>query len=274
MGRWRKLVLLFTAFIPSTSAQITNGGYYGYGSASLPELLSQVFGIRVSEPYHVLGILATFSVMWVSAYVIFKIALQYLDKNLEDSNMDTPFQDAVGLTDDDSRNVLAVLTLLITLTVVGSAGFTGLIRGWQSMILLAFTFMILAGTLFILIGGVGGTIAGSAYITGASVKATSSGVGQMVEGIEATKEALDRAETEEEQIEEEEAREEDEIDEGEEEEADEEAETTARELEQVIRILSDAEDEINELMDEEIDELEEDIDRIRRIINLLGESDE
>jgi hypothetical protein len=267
MGRWRKLVLLFTAFIPSASAQITNGGYYGYGSASLPELLSQVFGITVSEPYHVLGILATFSVMWVSMYVIFKIALQYLDDNLEDSNMDTPFQDAVGLTDDDSRNVLAVLTLLITLTVVGSAGFAGLINGWQSMILLAFTFMLLAGTIFIILGGVGGTIAGSTYITGASMNATAA-------GIEETKEALDRVKTEEEQIEREEEREEEEIDEGDEDEADEEAETTARELEEVIRILSDAEDELDELFDEEIDELENDIERIRRVINLLGESDE
>ena len=264
MGRWSKLALLFSAVIPTASAQITNGGY-GYGTASIPELFSQLFGIRVSDPYQLLGILATFSVMWVSTYIIFKVALQYLDENLED-NMDTPFQDAVGLTDEDSSNVLAVLTLLITLTVIGSAGFAGLINGWQAMILLAFTFMILAGTIFIIIGGVGGTVAGSTYLAGASINATA-------KGIEETKEALDRVGAEEEQIEREEEREEEEIDDGDEEEADEEANATAQELEEVIQILSDAEDELNELFEEEIDELEDDIDRIRRIINLLGEND-
>ena len=267
MGRWSKLALLFSAVIPTASAQITNGGYgYGYGTASIPELFGQIFGISVSDPYQLLGILATFSVMWVSTYVIFKIALQYLDENLEDSNMNKPFQDAVGLTDDDSTNVLALLTLLITLTVVGSAGFAGLINGWQAMILLAFTFMILAGTIFVIIGGVGGTVAGSTYLTGASINATA-------KGIEETKQALDRVGAEEEQIEEEEEREEEEIDEGEDEQADEEANVTAQELEEVIQILSDAEDELNELMDEEIDELEDDIEKIRRIINLLGEND-
>lgn len=265
MGRWSELALLFSAVIPTASAQITNSGY-GYGTASIPELFGQLFGISISEPYQLLGVLATFSAMWVSTYIIFKVALQYLDDNLEDSNMDTPFQDAVGLTDEDSTNVLAVLTLLITLTVVGSAGFAGLINGWQAMILLAFTFMILAGTIFIIIGGVGGTVAGSTYLAGASVNATA-------RGIEETKDALNRVEAEEQQIEREEEREEEEINDGDEEEADEEANATARELEEVIQTLSNAEDELNELFEEEIDELEDDIERIRRIINLLGEND-
>lgn len=267
MERWSELALLFSAIIPTASAQITNGGYgYGYGTASIPELFGQIFGIRVTDPYQLLGVLATFSVMWVSTYIIFKIALQYLDENLEDGNMDTPFQDAVGLKDEDSRNVLAVLTLLITLTVVGSAGFAGLINGWQAMILLAFTFMILAGTIFIIVGGVGGTVAGSTYIAGASINATA-------KGIEETKQALDRVGAEEKQIKEEEEQEEQEIDEGNKEKADEEANATAQELEEVIRILSEAEEELDELMEEEIDELEEDIEKIRRIINLLGEND-
>ena len=258
--------LMLGLFIPSASAQITGSGYYGYNTASIPELFAQIFGISVSNPYQLIGILATFSVMWASAYVIFKVALQYLDTELSDDGYNKPFQSAVGLTNEDDSNILALLTLLITLTVVGTAGFTGLIRGWQSMILLAFTFMLLAGVIFILIGGVGGTVAGSAYIAGKS------GQG-IAKGINETKEALDNVETRERQIEEEEEREEDEIDEGRDDEADEDAHHTAEELEEVIRILSDAEDELNELLDEEIDELENDIENLRRIINLLGEHD-
>ena len=230
--------------IPSASAQITGGNYYGYNTASIPELFSQIFGISISNPYNLIGILATFSVMWVSAYVIFKVALQYLDTELSDDGYDKPFQDAVGLTDDDDTNILALLTLLITLTIIGTAGFMGLIRGWQSLILLAFTFMLLAGTIFVIIGGVGGTVAGSAYIAGKSGKG-------IAKGINETKEALDNVETRERDIEEEEDEEERDIDDGRDDEADEEAHHTA----------------------EEIDELENDIDNLRRIINLLGEHD-
>lgn len=252
-------------FIPSASAQIT-GGAYGYNTASVPDLFAQIFGINVSDPYQLIGILATFSVMWVSVYIIFKVSLQYLDDNLADSNMDSPFQEAVGLTSENDTNILALLSLLITLTVIGSAGFAGLINGWQAMILLAFSFMLLAGTIFILIGGVGGTVAGSAYIAGKSEKG-------IAKGINETKEALDSVERQENDIEKEESDEEDKIDEGDEDEADKEAHHTAEELEEVIRILSESEDELNELIDEEIDEMEDNIENLRRIINLLGEND-
>jgi len=258
--------LMLGLFIPSASAQITGSGYYGYNTASIPELFAQIFGISVSNPYQLIGILATFSVMWVSAYVIFKVSLQYLDTELSDDGYDKPFQDAVGLTSEDDTNILALLTLLITLTIIGTAGFAGLINGWQSMILLAFTFMLLAGTIFVVIGGVGGTVAGSAYIAGKSGQGIAAGINE-------TKEALNRVERHEDNIEVEEDEEEEEIDEGREDEADEEAHHTAEELEEVIRILSDAEDELNELLEEEVDELENDIENLRRIINLLGEHD-
>ncbi len=274
MKSWKKLVAALYIFIPSTSAQITGGGGSFYDqTASIPELLGQLFGVSVRNPYELLGVLATFAVMWVSTYIIFKVAIRYLDDNFEDGRMNRPFQDAMGLTNEDDRNILAVLTLLITLTIVGSAGFAGLINGWQALILLAFTFMLLAGIIFVLIGGVGGIIGGSAYVTGASAKATARGAEQMAEGIQETKEALSRAEVMEERIEEEEAREEEEIEAGDEDQADREAEQTAEELEQVIRILSDAEEELNELMEEEVEELENDIERIRTVINLLGEND-
>ncbi|MFB6116379.1 MAG: hypothetical protein ABEK10_02595, partial [Candidatus Nanosalina sp.] len=131
----RRLFLLLT-FLASTipaSAQITGG--YG-GTRSVTGMISHLLGIDIYQPYQVLGITATVGVLWVSTYVIFKVGIKKIDEGL--NNKSSGIAGALGVDDDNSRNLLAVLTLLIVLTMIGTGAFMGMIRGWQSLILLAF----------------------------------------------------------------------------------------------------------------------------------------
>jgi len=166
--------------LPLATSQIT-----GTGTQSVPDLLSHLLGINVSEPYQILGITATVAVLWVSTYVIFKVGIKKIDEGLErDGHRNSGLANALGIDDSESRNVLAVLTLLIVLTMIGTGAFMGIIRGWQSLILLAFSFALLAGTIFVIIGGTGATIGGTAYVTGKSAKTTARGVEEMQDAVD------------------------------------------------------------------------------------------
>lgn len=260
------MAALVLASVPSVSAQISNRGYSG--TDSIPDLLSHLFGIELHEPYYALGFAATIGVLWVATYVIFKIGVERIDEGLDNDGYNGGgFAGALGIDDSESRNLLAVLTLLIVLTMLGTGAFAGLIQGWQSLILLAFTFALLAGTIFVIIGGTGGVIGGSAYVTGKSAKVTARGVNEMQEAVSEIGDREGRIDREEQQ-------EEDEIEDGEEQEADEEAEITAEELERVIQLIDDVEGRMNRLLEEEEEELEEDLENLRRIIELLGEDND
>jgi len=263
----RRLPALLTLFsiLPVTSAQITSG--YGQ-TRSVTGMISHLLGINIYEPYQVLGITATVGVLWVSTYVIFKVGIKKIDESLDqDGHGKSGLQDALGVDDKESRNVLAVLTLLIVLTMIGTGAFMGVISGWQSLILLAFTFALLAGTIFVIIGGTGGVIGGSAYVTGKSAQATARGVNEL-------KDAIDEISDREERVADEENEEKDDIDNGNEDEADDEAEITAEELEVIVNMISDVEDEIDDLIGHLEDELQEDLEEIRRVVELLGEDDD
>ena len=172
--------LIALSSLPIATAQIT-----GRGTQSVPDLMSHLLGINISEPYQILGITATVGILWVSTYIIFKVGIKKIDEGLDrDRHRKSGLAGALGIDDDESRNVLAILTLLIVLTMIGTGGFMGLIRGWQSLILLAFTFALLAGTIFVLIGGTGATIGGSAYVTGKSAKVTAKGVEEMQDAVD------------------------------------------------------------------------------------------
>ncbi|MFB6116820.1 MAG: hypothetical protein ABEK10_04905, partial [Candidatus Nanosalina sp.] len=142
----RKTVLpALTAIIAASpvSAQIT-----GTGTRSVTGMISHLLGINIYEPYQILGISATVGVLWVSTYVIFKVGIKRIDEGLNnDGYSDSSIAEALGVDTDNSRNLLAVLTLLIVLTMIGTGAFMGMIRGWQSLILLAFSFALLAGVL-------------------------------------------------------------------------------------------------------------------------------
>lgn len=185
MQRLNSVLTFFLLSVPITSAQITSGG-----SSSISGLLTDLLGINFSQPYVAIGFTATFGLMWVSVYIIFKTGIKRIDSGYG-GRRSNPLGDALGLK-DDSRNLLAVLTLLITLSMVGTGAFYGMLRGWQSLILMAFSFMLLAGLLFILIGGTGGLIGGTAYVTGKSAKLTSEGLRELKEQAD---ELMDEEET-------------------------------------------------------------------------------
>ena len=265
MDRRLFLLSVFLSYTASASAQITSG----YGSTqSIPGMINHLLGINLYEPYQVLGITATVGVLWVATYVIFKVGIKKIDEGLEnDGHGSSGLAGALGVDDDKSRNLLAVLTLLIVLTMIGTGAFMGIIRGWQSLIILAFSFALLAGLIFVLVGGTGGVIGGTAYVTGKSAQVTAKGVNEL-------QEAVDEIGTREERVEAEEETEEDDIDHGDEDEADEEAEITAEELEQIVEMIDDVEEELNDLIDELEGELEEDLENVRRLVDLLGDEDE
>jgi hypothetical protein len=263
MGRRVLAFLASIASIPAASAQITSGGYYG--NQGVFDLISHLLGIDIHEPYQVLGITATIGVMWVSTYVIFKIGIKKIDEDVGDG-YGSPFAEALGIDNSDDRNILAVLTLLVVLTMMGTGAFAGLISGWQSLIILAFTLALLAGLIFLLIGGTGGIIGGTAYTAGASAQVTAEGVDQLRDGLQDIRDLendVDRQEDEEE----------DDIDDGDDDEADEEAQYTEQELEEILNALENAMDDLGDLTAEEIRELGDAIENLEEIIDLLDLED-
>ena len=266
MGRLISFLSALVAFTAAGSAQITSGGYGG--TNSITGMISHLLGIDIYEPYNILGITATVGVLWVATYVIFKVGIKRIDEGLDnDGRRSSGLAGALGVDDEESRNLLAVLTLLIVLTMIGTGAFMGVIRGWQSLIILAFSFALLAGLIFVLIGGTGGVIGGTAYVTGKSAKVTAQGVNEV-------QEAVNQIGTLENEVENQEETEEDDIDHGDEEEADEEAEITAEELEAIVNMINNVEDEIDDLIEDLEDELQEDLEEIRRAVELLGEDDD
>jgi len=264
MGRRITAILTFLASIPTASAQIANYGYSG--SNSIFGLMSHLLGIDIYRPYAALGVASTIGIMWVSVYIIFKIAIKKMDEDLGD-NLESPFADAFGLNDnDDDRNILAVFTLLIVLAMLGTGAFTGLIQGWQALIILTFTLLLLAGLIFLLVGGTGGIIGGTAYTAGVSAEVTAQGVEQLKDGIDRISDLQDEVEDQEEE-------EEDDIDDGNDDEADNEAEYTEEEIEQIIDALENSLGDLEGLTAEEIHELGDAIENLEEIIELLNLED-
>jgi hypothetical protein len=263
MGRGLKSLLISTVlFSPVASAQITGGGYYE--SYSLVELFSEVIGIQISNPYELGGILATLGVLWVSTYIVFKSAITFMDENLDEHN--DLFADAVGLSDPDDRNILAVLTLLIVLTMLGTMGFAGIINGWQSIIILTFLFGMLAAFFLIIFGGTGAAIGGAALGAGVGARATAEGVNQL-------QDALNDIELMEEREDEEEGEAEDDLDQGDDEQADRDARVAEEDLEDIVNALEGAIDELDDLVEEEYRELGQAIENLEETVQLLDLED-
>lgn len=293
MKNLRGLFVFLTLFTGGASAQITGSGNF----QSIPGLFSDIFGINVSDPYNALGLLATFSVMWVSTYVIFKVSIKKLDGDTGRRG-NGGFADSLGLTSEEDTNLLAILTLLITLTVLGTGAFYGLLRGWQAMILFAFVFMLLAGTIFILIGGTGLLFGGGSYMAGKTAKS-------MMEGVKEVKEASEMIEREEETVEKIEKgtdEEEDDIKDresrgeggddgtgeggsktgrdGDESEGGSGDSTVEREVEDVIQriertiqLINDVEDNFDESLEQELENMKNDLQTMKRILKALGVED-
>ena len=249
-------VSILLLFISPVSAQITTG----YGSTrSIPEMINHLLGINVYNPYEILGITATFGVLWVSTYVVFKVGIKRIDEGLDNDGYDNSgLQDALGVDDPNSSNVLAILTFLIVLTTIGTGAFLEIIRGWQSLIILAFLFALLAGLVFVIFGGAGAVIGA----TGASARIGARGVNQV-------QTALDEIGDRENSIAEEEREEEEEIDEGNEDQAERNVELTAEHIDRLKEELEKVEDQIDMMSNEQLELLEDYHENLREIADLL-----
>jgi hypothetical protein len=227
-------------------------------------MINHLLGINVYNPYEILGITATFGVLWVSTYVVFKVGIKRIDEGLDKNGYDdSGLQDALGVDDSSSRNVLAVLTFLIVLTTIGTGAFLEIIRGWQSLIILAFLFALLAGLVFVIFGGAGAVIGA----TGASARIGARGVNQVQKAINEIGDREDR-------IDDEEDEEEDDIDDGNEDDADDKARITAEELEQIVEMIDDTEEQLDDVIEELEEELDEEIESVRKLVELLGDENE
>jgi hypothetical protein len=269
--------------IPLAAAQIT-----GPGTDSVPGLISHVLGIELSQPYQALGLAATVGVLWVSTYVIFKIGIKKIDEGIGDGH-GSPLADSLGVSGSGDRNLLAALTLLIVLTTVGTGAFMGLVSGWQSLIILAFTLMLLAGLLLLLIGGAGGILGMTAYTAGKSAKVTAEGVEELqdqIGRIGAEEEKVDDIETavesEESDVESGEDGPQDGDGSGEDSSGTDEAgpenrDYTEQEIEDILlkvekasKLLEDIEDRIGRSAGEELEELRKEIEALEELAEILG----
>lgn len=266
MSRKSTILTFFAALTGSVTAQITSRGYGN--THSLPELLSHLFGIEFYNPYEALGFASTLGVLWISTYVIFKVGIKRIDEGLDNDGVSSKsgIADALGVENDKSRNVLAIVTLLIVLSMMGTGAFYGIINGWRTLILLAFTISILAGLIFVLVGGAGGIIGGAKL---------SRGLGKQVEarGVEEMAEAEERIAEAEERLLEAEKKAQEDYEEGNEEKADQEIHYDEEQLEGIIETLEDGLDNIENLTAEEIEDLGNAIKNLENLVELLDLGD-
>jgi hypothetical protein len=162
------------SFAGPVSAQIADStGYQG-----IIPLITQILGIDVGDPYQVIGVVATFGIISLVNYIVLKKAFMRMDM-LDVVNLG-------GSYGDEGRNILAIIAVLMTLSILGTGAFTGIINGFRSIILLLFFFMVIGG-LAIVIGG------GSFLTFGGIAQATGKGVEESAKGIQKGADALDKA---------------------------------------------------------------------------------
>lgn len=243
------LALSAVSTVPFTVAQVAGGS--GNIQGILP-LITEILGIDVSNPYNAIGILATLGIMNVSVYVILKIGFRKLE--LLDVVMPGSGHSSGG------RNILAILSTLVTISIFGTGAAAGLIAGFQSMFLLGFTFLLIGAGVFIIVGGTGGVLGGGSYMAGKSAKATTKGIKEGAEALDEAGELLQTAESEER-----EGRERGES--GDRDTEHEEEADAEQKLNRVLQILDYVEGDFQEV-------LEENKNRINDAINDLEEAEE
>ena len=184
----RKILYLLTsvsAVSSPTVAQVTGGSGQ---VTSIFGTLSQLLGINVANPYNALAMLVTLGVMSLSVYIVLKVGVRKLD--IEDVVLPSGGHNGGG------RNILALMSVLITLSIFGTGAAAGLIQGFQAMFALGFLFMIIGLGVFIVIGGTGGLFGGGSYMIGKTSKASMEGIKEGSEALDEAKEMLGTAEKE------------------------------------------------------------------------------
>ena len=169
------LTVFSAGFVEAASAQISGGT--GQFTGILP-LITQILGIDVGNPYNLLGVTATFGILSLINYILLKKAFMKMD-----------MLDVVNLgggrhSGGEGRNILAILSVLMTLSIVGTGAFMGIISGFRGLILLLFAFMLFGGIATLLSGGTMLGIGGIAWTSGKGAKAMSDGIEQGAEAFD------------------------------------------------------------------------------------------
>jgi hypothetical protein len=171
--------LALVSLVPIGSAQISGSrGFQGI----LP-LISNILGIDVGSPFVLLGTAATFGVMVLVNYIILKKAFARMD-----------MLDIVNVTGHDGgRNILAILSVLMTLSIIGTGAFTGIIQGFQGIVILLMLFLVVGGLFVVSAGGIGGVVGGGAIAAGEGTRAIAKGAEKTSEGLQEASEAFGSA---------------------------------------------------------------------------------
>lgn len=171
------LTVSSVVLLETVAAQIGGGSTSFQGI--LP-LISQILGIDVGNPYNLLGVVATFGILSLLNYIILKKAFDKMDM-LDIVNVGG--SSSVGGS-EGGRNILAILSVLMTLSIVGTGAFMGIISGFRGLILLLFAFMLFGGIAILLSGGTMLGIGGIAWTSGKGAKAMSEGVKEGAEAFD------------------------------------------------------------------------------------------
>lgn len=200
------------------------------GMTSINELLQQLLGVQINDPYAFAGILASLGVLWGATYVALKTGFSKL--GLEEH----VFPDSRG----NGRNIVAVISLLVVLSMVGTGSFATIISSWQALVGLSFAFGVVVLFIYLIFGGTGALFGGTAYIGSRAIDSTYNSISE-------ASELFSRAEQEDQ-----EGRSEDAI----------------RDLERALTLLEESDQEIEEVLQADIQELEQAITEIKDEMNV------
>jgi hypothetical protein len=182
-GKLTSLYFLIISLTSLSTAQISGGA----GTQGILPMIYEIIGVQPGGSVEILGIIATFGVMSIFSYVFFKTVF-----------------DKAGILDNfigghNSRNIVAILSVLFTIAGVAGANSMGmpLLSGWQGIIVMFFAFGLLAAFALVILGGPGAVIGGFGLGAGggaaAALGGTSKGAEIAGESAESTMENLQGA---------------------------------------------------------------------------------
>ncbi|MFB6143668.1 MAG: hypothetical protein ABEJ98_00005, partial [Candidatus Nanohaloarchaea archaeon] len=263
-------ILLFSSalasVLPLTAAQIAGGE--GGIFTSFTDLLRTIIGVETLSPSNMFYFAIGLGIIWVTLTIV-------LEKGLEKLGMEDVFT-GTGMGNEGSKKMLYVLSLLLTLMMVGTGAVTGLVAGLQSFFMLAIASILLAllitalfglpsGALFGLGGGMKalGKASDFSGIDSGTAKKAGKSVGK---GLEKAKNFIQEAEQDMNEVEKEEQ-------EAAQQGNFEEAKHAAREEEEAEGDMEKAGGEIERVLSAEMDEISETLQEARDAVRIENEEE-
>ncbi|MFB6241963.1 MAG: hypothetical protein ABEJ36_04125 [Candidatus Nanosalina sp.] len=157
------LIALLLGLTSLASAQVTETGFVG-----IIPLITQILGIRANL-FSVLGFVATYGVINLFVYMFFKIVARTASEKTDYISS----RDLFG--GSDGRNLIAILSVLFTLSGVFGAGAAGIINGFQSLIVLTILLGLLVGFAMVFLGGGGAALGSVPFAGGLGARALGKG---------------------------------------------------------------------------------------------------